>query len=149
MGEFVTADIRGCKLCFTVMRGPRILVPIDGPWIDALVQHLLPRAGEAFYSQDLAESQQSPRSLLKNADNGRVVWKQSTGSTASGWRIQYLDEKGQRRQTRAGLIVPDTTLSGERATGTAWMNNCKHVLAKARKIWDRVDASGDMRYTEL
>jgi len=46
LGEFVARQARGFELTFTVGRGPRVLVPTDGPFIERVVQDLRPRAGD-------------------------------------------------------------------------------------------------------
>ena len=45
-GEFVNAKLRGMSLCFTVVSGPRVCVPIDGPWVDDMIQDMWSRRGE-------------------------------------------------------------------------------------------------------
>ena len=37
-GEFVNAKLRGMSLCFTVVSGPPVCIPIDGPWVENMVQ---------------------------------------------------------------------------------------------------------------
>ena len=44
--EFVHAEVRGMDLTFMVTAGPKVFVPVDGPWLPMIVKHLVGRTGE-------------------------------------------------------------------------------------------------------
>ena len=44
--EFVNRRVRGFDFCFTVMPGPRVLVPVEGPWVERMIVDVLPKATE-------------------------------------------------------------------------------------------------------
>ena len=148
-GEFVNTKIRGMSFCFTVMAGPRIFVPIDGPWVENMVQDLLTRRDEPSKHKCAAVSQvRGPKSLLTEKDKGRICWKPRTTATEAAWCICFTNERGNVKWSRRGLSVPATALSGEPITEEAFLDNARNVLLKARTEWDRVDHSGADRFDD-
>ena len=144
-GEFVNAKIRGMSFCFTVMAGPRVCVPIEGPWLENMIQDLLSRRDEKSKynkSADVAASQ----ALLTEKDKGRIAWKSQTRTTAAAWAIRFINKHGVEKCLRAGLSVPSTSLTGEKIDEDAFLENARQVLIKARKEWDRADHSGADRF---
>lgn len=141
-GEFFTLDVRGKPMTYTLMTGPRIVVPIDGPWIQHVVDDLLPRAGEQEKAVGQASSQGRPKDLLHLMDHGRIFWRDSSVSSDPGWTIVVQDDDGKKRFRRAGLSVPRRGLSGDTLSGEGFLQNARLVLEKARKKWNNEDMSG-------
>ena len=146
-GEFVNAKIRGMSFCFTVMAGPRVCVPIEGPWLENMIQDLLSRRDEKnkYKSADVSDTG-GPKSLLTEKDKGRIAWKSSTTTTAAAWGIHFVNKHGVEKWARAGLSVPSTSLTGEEIDEDTFLENARQVLIKARKEWDRADHSGADRF---
>ena len=146
-GEFVNAKIRGMSFCFTVMAGPRVCVPIEGPWLENMIQDLLSRRDEkSKYKCEAVSQVRGPTSLLTEKDKGRIAWKSQTTTTAAAWAIRFINKHGVEKWARAGLSVPSTSLTGEKIDEDAFLENARQVLIKARKEWDRADHSGADRF---
>lgn len=146
-GEFVNAKIRGMSFCFTVMAGPRVCVPIEGPWLENMIQDLLSRRDEkSKYKCEAVSQVRGPKSLLTEKDKGRIAWKSQTTTTAAAWAIRFINKHGVEKWARAGLSVPSTSLTGEKIDEDAFLENARQVLIKARKEWDRADHSGADRF---
>ena len=148
-GEFVNAKLRGMSFCFTVVSGPRVCVPIDGPWVENMIQDLMSRRDEEKQHKCEAASQGlGPKSLLTEADKGRVCWRSRTSTTEAAWAICYTDKHGAQRFARGGLSVPSTSLTGEPIREDAFMDNARQVLVRARKEWNRADWSEADRFDD-
>ena len=148
-GEFVNAKLRGMSFCFTVISGPRVCVPIDGPWVENMVQDLLSRRDEENQHKCEAASQaRGPKSLLTDADKGRICWRSRTSTTEAAWAICFTTKQGVEKWARAGLSVPATSLTGEPIMEEEFLNNARQVLVKARREWNRVDFSGADRFVD-
>ena len=46
-GEFLNREVQGMQLTFTVLKGPRVLVPTEGPSLNLIVEYLGGKKGEA------------------------------------------------------------------------------------------------------
>ena len=148
-GEFVNAKLRGMSFCFTVVSGPRVCVPIDGPWVENMVQDLLSRRDEENQHKCEAASQvRGPKSLLTEADQGRIFWRSRTTTTEASWLIGYTDRNGVQRLARGGLSVPPTSLIGEPIMEEAFLDNARKVLIRARREWNQADFSGGTRFDD-
>ena len=101
-GEFVNAKIRGMSFCFTVMAGPRVCVPIEGPWLENMVQDLLSRRYEESKHKCLVVSQdRGPKSLLTETDKGRICWRSRTSTTEAAWLVCFTTKHGVEKSARA------------------------------------------------
>ena len=141
-GEFLTVEIRGQPVTYTVMSGPRIVVPVDGPWIQHLIEDLVPRAGEQDKMAGQASSQFCAKDLLTDADVGRIFWRASSVGSDPGWTIVLGGVDGRKRFKRAGLSVPRCGLNGDTLSDEGFLHNARQVLARARKLWNAEDMSG-------
>lgn len=139
LGEFVTRQVRGFELTFTVGRGPRVLVPTDGPFIERIVQDLRPRAGEGTPTSP-ASSQEGLTDSASSQDKGRVFWR------GCGYQICYQDAKGKRHMTRAGLSMPRRGLTHEELSPEEALATKASLKDKARREWDRLDQSRRKRF---
>ena len=148
-GEFVNAKLRGMSFCFTVISVPRVCVPIDGPWVENMVQDLLTRRHEENkHKCEVASQVLGPKSLLTDADKGRICWRSRTSTTEAAWAICFTNKHGVEKWARAGLCVPSRALSGEPLRDDAILSNAKQVLIRARREWNRLDESGADRFDE-
>ena len=145
-GDFRTLDIRGKPLTFTVLQGPRIVVPVDGPWIQQLIDDLMPRGGEQERTDDGQSTGPCPKFMLQPLDRGRIYWRSSTGAIDPSWLIAVKDADGKRRCKRAGLTVPRRALSGDMLSHEAFLHNAELVLRRARSNWNAWDTSSLARY---
>ena len=145
-GEFVCARLRGIDLTFSVGRGPRVVIPVDGPWIQQIVDELLPRAGEVQASGRSASSQENPKRALTELDAGRIMWRPLTVSTQPAWTIVYHNADGEKKETRSGLQVPLKSLCGTELSGRDFHEAAVQVLNKARKLWNELDRTDKDRY---
>ena len=69
------------EFCYTIGVGPRVFIPINGPWVENMVQDLLSRRDEVRKREDEAVSQDGgPRPLLTDADKGRISWRARTST---------------------------------------------------------------------
>ena len=144
LGELITRDVRGFKLTYTVGRGPKVLIPTDGPFIERIVKDLQPRARERSAGSPARSSASSQEGLAATAassqDRGRVFWR------GLGYQIIYSDGKGNRRQSRAGLTLPKRGLTNEPLTEEETLRAKHMLLKKARREWNRLDQSGAPRF---
>lgn len=139
-GDWVTISIRGFALQLTVVRGPRLAIPVEGPWLQRVISDLHPRAHEA-------SSQGEKASLgLEETDRGRIRWRGESATNSASWVVTYSDGQGRMRDFRAGLTVKGHGVTGERLTLDAFRANAKRLLATARAHWNRLDCSGAERY---
>ena len=145
-GEFLTSEIRGKPVTYTVMTGPRIVVPVDGPWIQHLIADLMPRAGEEEKMVAQASSQPCGKVLLTDMDVGRIFWRPSSVGSDPGWTVVLEGEDGKKRFKRAGLSVPRCGLNGDTLSDEGFLHNARQVLARARKLWNAEDMSGRDRF---
>ena len=137
------------SFCFTAISGPRVCVPIDGPWVENMVQDLLSRRDEPANDKSEAVSQvRGPKSLLTEEDKGRICWRSRTTTTEASWAICFTNKGGVEKYARAGLSVPSTALTGEPIMEEAFLNNASQVLIKARREWNRADFSGADRFDD-
>ena len=145
-GEFLNRDVRGMHLTFTVLRGPRLFVPVDGPWLQLILEHLAGRSGEPKRGEDATSV--DFRALLQKTDRARVVWRGGLASASShgSWMVRYLHTDGRCRAWSSGLAVPRRALSGEIYTSTEAEHAASQVLQRARRTWDRLDVSSLPRY---
>ena len=144
-GEWMTLEIRGFVLTFTVLAGPKILVPMENPSIQKIVDDLLPRKGEAKASGRVHDG---VKEHLTDEDNGRILWRAETRSTPGFWTIRYVDADGVRVSTAAGLRVPLVSLAGERLSAEEYLRAALQVPRRARREWNRLDQSGANRYLQ-
>ena len=148
-GEFVNAKLRGMSVCFTVISGPRVCIPIDGPWVENMIQDLLTRRDEESQHKCEAVSQvRGPKTLLTETDKGRIYWRSRTSTTEAAWAICFTNKNGVEKFARGGLSVPSTALTGEPIMEEAFLDNARKVLIKARREWNRVDFSGADRFDD-
>ena len=86
------------------------------------------------------------RQLLTAKDKGRVWWRAPTSRGRPGvFTVCYLSHGGKIHRTSAGLRVPCTELNGDALEVEEYVNACRQVLLKARREWNRMDASGEDR----
>lgn len=141
LGELVTRQVRGFELTYTLGRGPKVLVPTDGPFIERIVKDLQPRSGEAPPAS-LVSSKNIARDSASSQDKGRVFWRDG------GFQIRFQDADGKTRQSRAGLAMPRRSLTNEELTAEEVRETRDKLLLKARREWDRLDHSGSRRFLE-
>lgn len=140
LGELVTRDLRGFELTYTVGRGPKVLIPTEGPFIERIVKDLQPRAREPG-APSAASSQETPTATeASSQDKGRVFWR------GAGFQICYQDGDGKKRQYRAGLTMPKRGLTNEVLTAEEAGRTKEALLKKARREWNRLDQSGAPRF---
>jgi hypothetical protein len=141
LGELVTRQARGFELTFTLGRGPKVLVPTDGPFIDCIVKDLRPRGGESSPTPP-ASSQEGVTDSASSQDKGRVFWR------GSGAQICYQDADGKARQTRAGLSMPRRGLTHEELSPEEVSATRAKLMEKARREWNRLDKSSAKRFRD-
>ena len=141
----MTLEIRGFVLTFTVLSGPKILVPLENSAIQKIVDDLLPRKGEAKASSQVDDG---VKGNLTEEDSGRIQWRCPSRGAPGFWTIRYLDANGERLSTCAGLRVPLLSLAGERLTSEEYVRAALQVLRRARREWDRLDQSDAARYLQ-
>ena len=113
-GQFVNVMMRGFAFKFTVSNGPKILVPVQGPWTQSMVSHLLLRAGGTKHlsmsTSDVAPSHEQesqsptlePRSLLTHCDKGRIRWRPPSATELPAWVVVYASDLWKIRTFRSG-----------------------------------------------
>ena len=68
--EFVTVTVRGMKLTFTVLRGREVYVPVEGQWLQQIIEHV---ARES--SQQGFEPSPDFMALLHKCDRPHIGWR--------------------------------------------------------------------------
>ena len=144
-GEFVNVELRRKPFTFTVLSGPRVFVPVDGPWVANMIEDLLPRAGEKARKGPVALSQLQPKTWLSEAEKVFIAWRPASRTTADSWAVRYTDKRGVKRWSRRGLVVPRTSMTREPVSDETFLANARAVLVKARRYWNSLDQSDDPR----
>jgi len=145
-GEFVTLVARDIELTFTVSQGPRLLVPVEGSGIGAIINELQPRGGEAMAEFPVA-STWSPSSLLTPEDRGRVAYRPATRATKAAFSVRYADKEGISRTSRAGLLLPSKDLSGDDLPGRDFKALAETTLKRARQEWNRLNREDSFKFS--
>ena len=143
-GEFINITIRGFQLMFTVKVGPKIMVPVECPGLQLIVNDLRPRAHEqrlrATASEDPIKKQ------MTELDRGRLIWRRPTASSPGCWSVRYHNMLGQLRTFSKNLQVPRVSLDGERLSPEEELRAALQVMKKARREWNRLDLSTEDRF---
>ena len=141
-GEVVKLTIRGFPLTFPLCPGPKVMVPVDGPWIQSMVSDLITRKKEA--PEASSQAPDGMRLHMTEVDKGRLSWRGPSGKSPASWIVKYMDHQGRAKVSRAGLTVPRVSLAGENEEGV--IKAALQVLQKARRAWNRLDQPGAERY---
>jgi hypothetical protein len=136
-GDFVKRTVEGIELAFTVSGGRKVLVPVEGPTIQHMAEHLYSRRGEEVAATASTDSSDAASSQ----DKGRVFWR-----AGSGYQVCYQDGEGKKRWTRAGLSMPHRSLTGEPLTDEEHRKTREVLRQKARRLWDSSDCSEAPRF---
>ena len=142
-GEFVTLTVRDMKLTFTVLLGRKMYVPVEGGWLQLIIEHianLLPQCG--------VESVPDFAALLQKSDRPRIGWRVARRDSKfhGNWYMRCQAQDGKTHLQRAGFQVPRRALSGEFYTASEALNAAKQVLHLVKKSWNEWDLSGMARF---
>ena len=144
LGEFVTIDVRDLKLTFTVMPGRKMYVPVEGQWLQMIIEHIAQLAlqGGVEPGPDFA-------ALLLKSDRPRIGWR-AAGSESKfhgNWYMRCtVQQDGTTQRLRAGFQVPRRALSGELYTASEAMHAAKQVLRLVKRSWNERDLSDLARF---
>ena len=147
---WATVSVRGMNIECYAGRGRQLLVPIDGNSIDLTVEHLSHRGGEALHQQ-CDEKTAAFGDLLKDADVGKIAWRQNRQASSQSvgfWQIMYRNQRGLVVRGRNGLTVPRGSLAGTPWSPEEQRDAARMVLTKARAQWDLLDCSTADRFAE-
>ena len=144
-GEWVTLEVRGIPLSFTLLSGPKIVVDMEASLIQRIVDDLLPRRGEA--RQGLTdEADKTVKQHITRQDKGRLQWRAPSWRAPGSWTVVFLNALGERSSSCAGLRVPRVSLSGEVLNVEELTAAALQLQTKARREWNRLDHSDAERY---
>ena len=144
-GEWVTLEVRGIPLSFTLLSGPKIVVDMEASLIQRIVDDLLPRRGEA--KQGLShEADKTVKQHITRQDKGRLQWRAPSWRAPGSWTVLFLNADGERSSSCAGLRVPRVSLSGEVLNVEELTAAALQLQTKARREWNRLDHSDAERY---
>ena len=144
-GEWVTLEVRGIPLSFTLLSGPKIVVVMEASLIQRIVDDLLPRRGEA--KQGLShEADKTVKQHITRQDKGRLQWRAPSWRAPGSWTVVFLNALGERSSSCAGLRVPRVSLSGEVLNVEELTAAALQLQTKARREWNRLDHSDAERY---
>ena len=144
-GEWVTLEVRGIPLSFTLLSGPKIVVVMEASLIQRIVDDLLPRRGEA--RQGLTdEADKTVKQHITRQDKGRLQWRAPSWRAPGSWTVVFLNALGERSSSCAGLRVPRVSLSGEVLNVEELTAAALQLQTKARREWNRLDHSDAERY---
>ena len=144
-GEWVTLEVRGIPLSFTLLSGPKIVVDMEASLIQRIVDDLLPRRGEA--RQGLShEADKTVKQHITPQDKGRLQWRAPSWRAPGSWTVVFLNALGERSSSCAGLRVPRVSLSGEVLNVEELTAAALQLQTKARREWNRLDHSDAERY---
>ena len=143
-GEFVSLTVRHMQLTFTVGEGRKLYVPVDGPWLRVIIEHI-----DNLSLQGGAESEEPDfAALLVKSDRPRLGWRATRhhGKFHGNWYMRCKDADGKEHLQRAGFVVPRKALSGEFYTASEALNAAKQVLLLVKKRWNERDLSDRARF---
>ena len=144
-GEWVTLEVRGIPLSFTLLSGPKIVVDMEASLIQRIVDDLLPRRGEA--RQGLShEADKTVKQHITRQDKGRLQWRAPSWRAPGSWTVLFMNADGERSSSCAGLRVPRLSLSGEVLSVEEVTTAALQLQTKARREWNRLDHSDAERY---
>ena len=141
-------------MCTTLAANRGIAVVADGPYVKRILDDIRGREGERPRAVGDAHVGLM-RALLAGVDRDRVVpISRVVASPAPSlpttrvysWQLHYACEDGRTRRFQHGLSVPRRQLSGEPLTDAEFSDGARHVLERARQLWDAADKSGAPRY---
>ena len=141
--EFVTAMVRGMKLTFTVLRGRGVYVPVEGPWLQQIIEHV---ARES--SQQGFEPSPDFMALLHKCDRPHIGWLPARlGVKDHGsWCIRCRRQDGMTRMFSAGFRVPRMDSSGGTYSASDALHAARQALHRAKMCWNKRDVSGLARF---
>ena len=140
LGELVNREVRGFMLTYTVGRGPKVLIPTDGPFIERIFMDLQPRALESHPGAEASSGESLAAREASSQDKGRVFWR------GEGFQICYRDDEGNKRHSSAGLSMPRRGLTNEPLTVEEAERTKDALLKNARRKWNHLDQSGAQRF---
>ena len=141
--EFVTVTVRGMKLTFTVLRGREVYVPVEGQWLQQIIEHV---ARES--SQHGFEPSPDFMALLHKSDCPHIGWLPARlGAKHYGnWCIRCRGQDGMTRMFSAGFRVPRMDLSGGTCSASDALHAARLALHRAKMCWNERDVSGVARF---
>ena len=131
------------KLTFTVLRGRKMYVPVEGGWLQLIIEHianLAPQGG--------VESGPDFAALLLKSERPRIGWRAARHDSKyhGNWYIRCQTQDGKTHVQRAGFQVPRRALTGEFYTASEVLRAAKQVLHLAKKSWNERGLSGLARF---
>ena len=132
------------KLTFTVLPGRKMYVPVEGQWLQLILEHiarLTPQGGGAQSNAAIA-------ALLLKSDRPRIGWRAaSCDSKYHGkWYMRCQAQDGTTHMQSAGFQVPRRALSGELYTASEALHAAKQVLHLVKRSWNEQDLSDLARF---
>ena len=142
---WASISVRDMRITCYAGRGRQLLVPVATDDMDRIVEHLLPRAGEAARASEFDFSK-----LLEESDEKLICWRKAPARSqgCGGWQVNYTDENGNSAISRSGLKVPRRNLTGGMMKEREQMDAACQVLVKARREWNRLDCSDRARFED-
>ena len=142
-GEFVSLTVRDIQLTFTVLPGRKMYVPVEGQWLQSIIEHVANVA-----KQDGMQSDPDFASLLRQSDRPHIGWRVAGPGTKyfGNWYMRFIAQDGLPHLQRAGFQVPRRTLSGQFYTASEALQAAEQVLQRVKGSWNERDHSGLVRF---
>ena len=150
-GEFLTLMVRDdVTLTFTVGKGRKVYVPLEGRWVSVVIEHL---AGKLSQHAGEPGPDFEPRpdfsGLLHKSERPRIGWRTygKPGTKHHGnWYMRYKGNCGKTRYLGSGFQVPRKDLSGNVYSSSAALKVAQKVLHQVKVHWNKLDMSGQERF---
>ena len=142
-GEFVTMTVRDMKLTFTVLPGRKMYVPVEGRWLQLIIEHIANLAPQGGVETGIDFA-----ALLHKSDRPRIGWRAARHDSKyhGNWYMRCQAQDGTTRLQRAGFQVPRRALTGEFYTASEALSAAKQVLHLVKRSWNERDLSDLARF---
>ena len=139
----MTLTVRNMKLTFTVLPGRKMYVPVDGQWLQLVIEYIAKLA-----PQDGAEPGPDFAALLHKSDRPHVGWRAARPESKfhGNWYMRCQAQDGTTHLHRAGFLVPRMALSGEFYTASEALQAAMSVLHHVKRSWNQRDLSDRARF---
>ena len=137
-GEFVTREVRGTHLTYTVLSGRKMYVPVAGSSLQSIIKIIAQSD-----SPDGVEPSPDFSALLQKIDRPRIGWRahRHDAKYHGNWYMRWQAPDGTTHTQAGGFQVPRRALSGEIYAFKEAFEAAKQVLHRVKKTWNEKDQS--------
>ena len=144
---WATISVRNMSITCYCGKGRQLLVPLDTGDMNRIIEHLLPRVGEA---KQASRAVDFGTMMLEESDRKLICWRRfPAGRNGYGcWVVNYKDKDGNTAHFQTGLVVPRRNLAGDVMMPQEQKEAASMVLLKAKRAWNDLDQSDHARFQD-